>query len=347
MNIKTKSAGSKRVSSPSKMTIPTKPPKRKKTSRQNDSPPKTITKPLKKITPNKKLAKQHDQANKENTIPINIWAPEFQPYVLLRRLLPEDFLAICNQEEPRANDDKDQRQTSKRSSRVVKKTPKKKTVAKSPLHRRARTVKETQQMLRTLHSDKAAENFEDEAAATEGYFQTSPSKAKTIVAAAIDILNDDFGESEDNLSIRTLSERESSPVSFAVSPVGSVHENDNDFIADDVLLRGSPRLSDPSSFHRAALLHRTVADRDKLLKKTRGPRKKEKETVTCSPKPLSAGRLFQPGVMKALEKDMKKKTKSSKPWDFSTYYRGNLLHVSVNSDSDTSEDSIDSISTEF
>jgi len=38
-------------------------------------------------------------------------------------------------------------------------------------------------MLRTLHSDKAAENFEDEAAATEGYFQTSPSKAKTIVAA--------------------------------------------------------------------------------------------------------------------------------------------------------------------
>jgi len=61
MNIKTKSAGSKRVSSPSKMTIPTKPPKRKKTSRQNDSPPKTITKPLKKITPNKKLAKQHDQ----------------------------------------------------------------------------------------------------------------------------------------------------------------------------------------------------------------------------------------------------------------------------------------------
>jgi len=65
---------------------------------------------------------------------------------------------------------------------------------------------------------------------------------------AIDILNDDFGESEDNLSIRTLSERESSPVSFAVSPVGSVHENDNDFIADDVLLRGSPRLSDPSRF---------------------------------------------------------------------------------------------------
>lgn len=65
----------------------------------------------------------------------------------------------------------------------MKKTPKKKTVAKSPLHRLARTVKETQQMLRTLHSDKAAENFEDEAAATEGYFQTSPSKAKTIVAA--------------------------------------------------------------------------------------------------------------------------------------------------------------------
>ena len=63
---------------------------------------------------------------------------------------------------------------------------------------------------------------------------------------AMDILNDDFGDSEDNLSIQTLSEREFSPVSFAVSPVGSVHETDNEIVSDDVLLRGSPCLSDPS-----------------------------------------------------------------------------------------------------
>ena len=65
---------------------------------------------------------------------------------------------------------------------------------------------------------------------------------------AIDILNDDFGESEDNLSIRTLSEREFSPVSFAVSPVGSAHETDNEHVFDDGLLRGSPRLGDPSRY---------------------------------------------------------------------------------------------------
>ena len=102
------------------------------------------------------------------------------------------------------------------------------------------------------------------------------------------------------------------------------------------------------SYQKAALLHRTVADRNKLRKKTKKTRRKrEEETAISLPKPLSAGRLFQPRVMKALEKDLKKKSKSSKPWDFSSYYRGNLLHVSVNSDSDTSEDSIDSISVEF
>ena len=39
---------------------------------------------------------------------------------------------------------------------------------------------------------------------------------------AVGILNDDFGESDDNLSFRSISERESSPVSMAVSPVGSI-----------------------------------------------------------------------------------------------------------------------------
>lgn len=63
---------------------------------------------------------------------------------------------------------------------------------------------------------------------------------------AVDILNDDF-ESDDNLSIRTLSERESSPMSSAVSPIGSIHETDAEMSGrEDGLLRGSPALGNPS-----------------------------------------------------------------------------------------------------
>ncbi len=63
---------------------------------------------------------------------------------------------------------------------------------------------------------------------------------------AVDILNDDF-ESDDNLSIRMLSERESSPMSSAVSPIGSVYETDAEMSGrEDCLLRGSPTLGNPS-----------------------------------------------------------------------------------------------------
>lgn len=42
-------------------------------------------------------------------------------------------------------------------------------------------------------------------------------------------------------------------------------------------------------------------------------------------------------MIRALEKDLKEKATSSREqWDFSTHYRGNLLHVSINSDSDES-----------
>lgn len=126
---------------------------------------------------------------RDDDVLIDIWAPEFQPYVLLRRLLPEDLLAICNQEEPKTSSKKNRKQTAERS-RTVKKTPEKKaTVKKIPekkatvKSRRTRTIKETQQMLRILHNNEAADSIEDEAAATEGYFQKSPSKAMTMVAA--------------------------------------------------------------------------------------------------------------------------------------------------------------------
>lgn len=46
--------------------------------------------------------------------------------------------------------------------------------------------------------------------------------------------------------------------------------------------------------------------------------------------------------MRALEKDLKEKTLSRGKWDYSTYYRGNLLHVTINSDSDT-DSTVDSL----
>ena len=60
---------------------------------------------------------------------------------------------------------------------------------------------------------------------------------------ATDILHDDFGESDDNLSIRTM--RESSPMPSAVSPIGSLYgDSDADENGDDRLLGGSPTLKD-------------------------------------------------------------------------------------------------------
>ena len=113
------------------------------------------------------------------------------------------------------------------------------------------------------------------------------------------------------------------------------------------------------SYHTARLVHRAVADKTKLQKSKNGRKRQKKDkndeaattTNRIPPKSLAAAQLFRPKVMKALEKDLKKKNQSSKPWDYSAYYNGNLLHISVNSDSDTSEDeffdSMDSLSTEF
>jgi len=327
---------------PEKKTLKKSPQKKNVgTTHKKKTPEKTIAK-----VPERKTLKKSPQKklNVENCgVSIDIMDPQFQPYVLLRRLLPKE---ICL------------RPTV---------TPVKKLIANSvsPLFRpRPRTIKETQIVLRKLHNNKtAAENGEDEAAATEDYFKQSytPSQSKTMrmVTAAADILNDDFGESEDNLSIRTLSERESSPVSFAVSPVGSVHETDTECSFEDGLLTGSPHLNSPASYHTARLVHRAVADKTKLQKSKNGRKRQKKDkndeaattTNRIPPKSLAAAQLFRPKVMKALEKDLKKKNQSSKPWDYSAYYNGNLLHISVNSDSDTSEDeffdSMDSLSTEF
>ena len=59
----------------------------------------------------------------------------------------------------------------------------------------------------------------------------------------------------------------------------------------------------------------------------------------------SSSQLLKPQMLRALEKNIKKKVTSPRgQWDFSTIYRGNLLHVTVNSDSDSDESStVDSL----
>lgn len=68
--------------------------------------------------------------------------------------------------------------------------------------------------------------------------------------------------------------------------------------------------------------------------------------MDLSTKPVNAtpssSQLFKPRRMRALEKDLKEKTLSRGKWDYSTYYRGNLLHVTINSDSDT-DSTVDSL----
>lgn len=68
----------------------------------------------------------------------------------------------------------------------------------------------------------------------------------SLYTQAAELLNDDF-ECNDNLSMRTLSERESSPMSSAVSPIGSLHEIDAEISGrEDSLMRGSPILENAS-----------------------------------------------------------------------------------------------------
>ncbi len=90
------------------------------------------------------------------------------------------------------------------------------------------------------------------------------------------------------------------------------------------------------------MLHKTLKDRAKLLKKAKAD---ENDDLFCLPSSqLTKGtdttlgsQLLQPQAMRALEKDLKKKAKNNRQFDFSALYRGNLLHVSVNSDSDSGE----------
>lgn len=211
---------------------------------------------------------------------------------------------------------------------------------------RPHTVRETQKILSVLNRSKTEEELEDEAMSTAAFFGHSPNRpAMKLLDEAVETLRDDF-ESDDNLSIRAVSERESSPMSSAVSPIGSFHETDAEISGrEDGLLAVSPAIGNTSEFQRARLLHRTLKDKAKLLRKAQTHRRKNL-SLDLSTKPVNAtpssSQLFKPRRMRALEKDLKEKTLSRGKWDYSTYYRGNLLHVTINSDSDT-DSTVDSL----
>ncbi len=110
-----------------------------------------------------------------------------------------------------------------------------------------------------------------------------------------------------------------------------------------------------NSFQRARLLHRTIKDRAKLLKLSAKANKKVNEIDGENPENCSipsaqalgtqssvqSSQFLQTHTMRAFEKNLTKKIKSSEPFDFSAMYKGNVLHVSINSESD--ESSVDSL----
>jgi len=54
------------------------------------------------------------------------------------------------------------------------------------------------------------------------------------------------------------------------------------------------------------------------------------------------GELLKPQRMRALERDLKAKV-GTRAFDFDTIFNGNLIHISVNSDSESEESSVDSL----
>lgn len=99
-------------------------------------------------------------------------------------------------------------------------------------------------------------------------------------------------------------------------------------------------------------MHRVMKDKAKLLKANSKASRKEllpssdvaRQPAAAAPSKATpvAGKLLNSRRIRALEKDLMKKANGSKSLDFSAYYKGNVFHVSVNSDSDSSESSAES-----
>ena len=106
------------------------------------------------------------------------------------------------------------------------------------------------------------------------------------------------------------------------------------------------------SFQKAQLVHRVVKDRAKLMQqKTKKQKRRQMdigdEEETAFPSGSSnitprVGELLKPQRMRALERDLKAKV-GTRAFDFDTIFNGNLIHISVNSDSESEESSVDSL----
>lgn len=118
---------------------------------------------------------------------INIYGPEFQPVVVLRRLNIEEITRLTATI-PDVDKKIDSRAKSpKRLKQKILSKPKKNSKPKKPAKApaadsvkpftggRPRTVRETQNMLRVLNRPKA-ENIEDEAESTAAFFQNTPGR---------------------------------------------------------------------------------------------------------------------------------------------------------------------------
>ncbi|XP_059352530.1 uncharacterized protein LOC130700324 isoform X1 [Daphnia carinata] len=312
-------------------------------------------------SPRKNLRKQQSQPQVKE---VDIFGPEFQPTVRLVRLLPEEILSLTEKENKNFMKNSSLKSIPLSKSKETTNGHKKKKVKQavqinlvdlnSSRSRRSsnrhhpHTVRETQKILSVLNRSKNGEELEDEAMSTAAFFGHSPNRpAMKLLDEAVETLRNDF-ESDDNLSIRAVSERESSPMSSAVSPIGSFHETDAEISGrEDGLLAVSPAIGNISEFQRARLLHRTLKDKAKMLRKAQSHKKKnlslDSPTRSLNSTP-SSSQLLKPRMMRALEKDLTEKTLVSHgKWDYSTYYRGNLLHVTINSDSETDDSAVDSL----
>lgn len=122
---------------------------------------------------------------------VDIFGPEFQPYVRLVRLLPEEILSLTLKKTAKKVN---VRRRNTASSNLAKQTPPKLkttkakrlqslTVEENDVIRRKtnrcqpRTVRETQKMLSLLQQPIELQEMEDEAASTAAFFQNSPCRA--------------------------------------------------------------------------------------------------------------------------------------------------------------------------
>lgn len=98
------------------------------------------------------------------------------------------------------------------------------------------------------------------------------------------------------------------------------------------------------------MVHRVLKNKSKLTRITKA-RKKEEASLPSQQSPIKRlvpsvpnnCQLLQPLAIRAIEKDLKRKVKNGQQWDFSSIHNGVYLHVSVNSDSESDQSSVDSL----